>query len=163
MAMVQNKESVQTRLTTINAAFLKDIKDDNRELKRLFDAIAELTFHPQMAVNHWPELVDLMDQLVDQTAMHFSLEEAYGYFDNAIEVAIELSEQAQNLRGQHVTLFEELVQLDDSLVPSSENRLEKVQSWLTQYKQFQSRFRAHEEAELELVLSAIDDDLGVPG
>lgn len=152
---------VQTRLTTINAAFLKDIKDDNRELKRLFESIDELTFHHQMSINHWGELVGMIDQLTDQVAMHFSLEEAYGYFDNAIEVAVELSQRAGELRHQHVLLYEELVALDDSVAQTSIDRIDDVKSCLERYKRFHRRFRVHEEAELELILSAIDDDIGV--
>ncbi|MEM9826576.1 MAG: hemerythrin domain-containing protein [Planctomycetota bacterium] len=151
----------RTRSTTVNAAFLRDIKDDNQELKRLFDHLGSLTFHPQMAINHWDELVATMDQLVDQVAMHFALEEAYGYFDNAIEVAVQLSKRSEMLRDQHATLFEKLVDLDRRISDLSPERPEKIAAWLKDFKHFNFEFARHEEAEIRLILSAIDDDLGV--
>lgn len=153
--------SVQTRSMTVNAAFLKDIKDDNRDLKRLFDRVSELTFHRQVAINHWAELGNTIDQLLDQIAMHFSLEEAYGYFDNAISVATELTRQSEILRNQHAVLFQQLVEIDDLQHSIAPQRSPEVDHWVAELKQFIRQFAAHEEAELKLILSAIDDDLGV--
>ena len=108
--------STQTKQLSVNAAFLKEIKDDNQQLKLLWDRLREAISHSELALNHWPELIQLMSDLRDQLALHFSLEEAYGYFDDAIDVAPQLSLNAEKLRGQHRDLFETACDLADSIV-----------------------------------------------
>ena len=77
--------NTSTRRLSVNAAFMKDIKDDNRDLKEILDKITPLASHPETAVNHWLELTELFANLRDQLALHFSLEEAYGYFHDPAE------------------------------------------------------------------------------
>ena len=93
--LAMSSTDTKTRGLTINAAFLKDIKDDNRDLKNLLDKILPLAQHPQTAANHWPELIGLFSDLCDQLALHFSLEEAYGYFEDAVGSAPQLSSSAE--------------------------------------------------------------------
>ena len=153
--------SMSDRRLSVNAPFMKDIKDDNRELKRLHDEIQPLIEHVEKAVNHWAEVVLLVGELRDQLAFHFSLEEAYGYFDEAIETEPQMSVRAEALRGEHSHLFNELCQLAEAftdLEPSDHDRVEEaVESLMA----FQAKFQHHEEAELKLILAAMDDDLGV--
>ena len=106
---VMTDHAVSTRGLTVNAAFLKDIKDDNHQLKSLMDQLTPLTSHCQTAINHWPELIQLFDALRDQLALHFSLEEAYGYFDDAIDTEPQLTTLAECLRGEHAKLFESIL------------------------------------------------------
>ena len=75
------------RTLTINAAFLQEIKDDNRELKQLLDDCAERLAHASTGHVDPKRLVGSLARLRDQVALHFALEEAYGYFDDAIDVA----------------------------------------------------------------------------
>ncbi|MCA9141115.1 MAG: hypothetical protein KDB00_30300, partial [Planctomycetales bacterium] len=89
----------------INAAFLQEIKEDNRQLKTLWDRLLPMLSHHQTAKNHWPELIADFSDLRDQLAIHFSLEEAYGYFDDAVDIAPHLSLTAESLKGQHTELF----------------------------------------------------------
>lgn len=151
----------KTRRLSVNAAFLKDIKDDNRELKRLLDEINPLAQHQQIAINHWPELIQLFAELCDQLALHFSLEEAYGYFEDAIITAPQLSADAEFLRGQHCKLFEKIRSLADKALEISADRVEHISRFLNEFRRFREEFEAHEEAELRLILDAMDDDLGV--
>ena len=67
-----NQSKTGKRRLAVNAAFLKDIKDDSQDLKMLLDQITPITRHQQTAVNHWPELIILMSDLRDQLALHFS-------------------------------------------------------------------------------------------
>ena len=83
------------RTLTINAAFLQEIKEDNRELRQLLDDCAALLSRPHQAGVELRRVSQLFGKLRDQLAMHFSLEEAYGYFDDAIDVAPRLSRQAE--------------------------------------------------------------------
>jgi hypothetical protein len=149
------------RQLTVNAAFLKDIKDDNRDLKILMDKIQPLSSPLPTAVNHWPELIRLFADLRDQLAMHFSLEEAYGYFEDAITTAPQLSVTAECLRSQHSRLFQQICDLADRALEVSADSEVQIDSFLNRFDQFQAEFQKHEEAELKLILDAMDDDIGV--
>lgn len=148
------------RRLTVNAAFLRDIKEDNRHLKSLFEEIATVSGHPKVATNHWPEVTQLYAELRDQLAFHFSLEEAYGYFDSAIDAEPHLSVQAETLRGDHAKLFAMIRDLADRASETSAEREEKVATILKDYERFFARFSKHEEAEILLILHALEDDLG---
>lgn len=152
---------ISQKSLAINAAFLKDIKDDNRELKRVLDRLSPLVQHWQVAVNHWPEMVELLGELRDQLAFHFSLEEAYGYFEEAIETAPELSLVAECLRDQHATLFGEVRDLADRILEVAPENGEGVSDFLRTLDGFRRRFERHEEDELALILDSMDDDLGI--
>ena len=160
-----------SRRLTVNAAFLKDIKEDNRDLKILMDRICTLTQPLEAAANHWPELIRLFDDLRDQLALHFGLEEAYGYFDEAIGTDAELSIMANSLRSQHGVLFEEVRHLAEAaadactgdapiegMTPEVTTAQEKI---LRRFAAFLVQFNDHEEAELKLILDALEEDLGV--
>ena len=149
------------RQLTVNAAFLKDIKDDNRDLKVLIDKIQPLRTPLPTASNHWPELIRLFADLRDQLAMHFSLEEAYGYFDEAIVTAPQLNVTAECLKGQHSVLFQQICELADRALEVSADSEEQIEKFLNRFDQFQAEFQKHEEAELKLILDAMDDDIGV--
>ena len=149
------------RRLSVNAAFMKDIKDDNRDLKDILDEITPLATHPETAVNHWVELTELFARLRDQLALHFSLEEAYGYFDDAIVTAPQLSTTAECLRSEHPRLFERIRDLADSSLEVSVDRENQVRNFLGDFFNFRTEFEQHEEAELRLILAALDDDLGV--
>jgi hypothetical protein len=151
----------KTRRLSVNAAFLKDIKDDNRDLKILLDRIQPIAQHQQTATNHWSELISLFGDLCDQLALHFSLEEAYGYFDDAVMTAPQLSACAELLRGQHAQMFEQIRRLADRAEEISPERGEQVSRLLGEFQQFRRLFEKHEEAELKLILDALDDDIGV--
>lgn len=150
----------KTRRLTVNAAFLKDIKDDNHDLKVLMDKLRPLVLHHQIAINHWPELIRLLGDLRDQLAFHFALEEAYGYFDEAAVVAPRLSSSAEHLRGQHGGLFERVRCLADKALEIPADSSEHVTRFLNEFHRFQHEFAQHEEAELELILDALEDEMG---
>ena len=147
-----------TRTLAVNAAFLKDIKDDNQDLKKLLDQITPITRHRQTAANHWPELIALLSGLRDQLALHFSLEEAYGYFDDAIISSAELSTTAEKLRSEHSSLFASIRDLADQVSEVCSDRPEQVNRLIKRFDQFRRAFEMHEEGELKRVLDCLDDD-----
>ncbi|KAA1261495.1 hypothetical protein LF1_40450 [Rubripirellula obstinata] len=167
MSIIQSGQSTDsrqessTRGLSVNAAFLKDIKDDNRELKHLMDQLTPMTSHPEIAVNHWGEIVGLLSDLSDQLAFHFTLEEAYGYFDHAIETEPQLSMTAGLLRGEHTELFELARSLAEEVAEVPSDETEPIAKFLRKLKKFRNQFERHEEAELELILDALSDDIGV--
>lgn len=160
-----------SRRLTVNAAFLKDIKEDNRDLKILMDRLLVLTQPLEAAANHWRELIGLFADLRDQLAMHFGLEEAYGYFDQAVGADAELSILADSLRSQHAVLFEDARHLAEAAAdactgdepiegttPEVTSAQEKV---LRRFESFLQHFNSHEEAELKVILDALEQDIGV--
>lgn len=149
----------QGRLT-VNAAFLKEIKDDNRQLKSLWDNLLPLFSYAETAMNHWDEIMDGLSELRDQLALHFSLEEAFGYFDEAVDIAPRLSLTAESLRGQHTKLFAQIRDLADHVAEIDEAEIEHVKAFLRRFRKFQTQFERHEESELKLILQSLDDDIG---
>lgn len=148
---------------TVNAAFLQEIKEDNHRLRELLQESAELF---NGAALHEPpvrKIVEMLSELRDQLALHFSLEEAYGYFEDALEVAPQLSEQAQQLRSQHGALFVELCRM-----------VEQAEQWLYEetsgdvwtalrkkFGRFQHHLREHESQETAIIMDAFGNDVGV--
>lgn len=155
--------AVVSRTLTLNAAFLQEIKEDNRQLRNLLSETKAVFSDLGSAFPPHKSVVDLLWRLRDQLAMHFSLEDAFGYFDDAIAEAPRLSEQAEFLRRQHDDLFLqvcELVEESEQLLygdGSSRHRAALAE----RYFAFYGAFREHESRENELILRAFDDDIGV--
>lgn len=149
------------RRLTVNAAFLQEIKEDNRQLKQLWDRLVPMLSHPETAQNHWPELIAGLAELRDQLAIHFSLEEAYGYFDDAVDAAPQLSVAAESLKSQHSGLFAQARDLADLIIETPVDRIDRVGKLIRRFDVFRNHFEQHEEAELKLILQSFDDDLGV--
>ena len=76
--------AIAMRTVSINPAFLREIKDDHHELRQLMHHTSAMLDHSGPEEIDYPRLVELLTKLRDQLAMHFSLEEAYGYFEDAI-------------------------------------------------------------------------------
>ena len=93
---------------TVNAAFLREVKEDNAHLRELLTAVANVLAEPLPRRIRPKALAELLGRLRDQLATHFSLEEFFGYFDDALDVAPHLSERADVLRAEHGELFMQL-------------------------------------------------------
>src|SRR6056297_727940 len=145
---------------TINAAFLQEIKADHEQLKELLDRLRRLTAQPQALANHGREFIDLLSSLRDQLAFHFTLEEAYGYFEDAIESSPRLDNQAGQLRAQHADLFVVARDLPDVAAQQALDGSAEWEPLAKQFVVFDNALKAHESAELNLILTALEDDLG---
>ena len=156
-----SNNAISTRQLTVNAAFLKEIKDDNQHLKTLWDQITPIAQRPETVENHWTELIDLFEELRDQLALHFSLEEAYGYFDEAVDIAPQLSTVAECLRSQHPKLFSQVRDLADYMTEVNPDQDASLSGVVQRFGDFRKQFESHEEAEVKLILQAMDDDIGV--
>jgi iron-sulfur cluster repair protein YtfE (RIC family) len=155
--------AVLTGTLTINAAFLAEIKEDNRRLRELLDAAAsDATFSSFGAIVP-RERVELYRAVRDQLALHFTLEDAFGYFHDAIEDNPRLNSAAEKLHAQHESLFREMcrvVDASESILYSEQDAI-TVQTLMRNFIQFYNRLAEHEHSENELILSAFDDDIGV--
>ncbi|MBW3596714.1 MAG: hemerythrin domain-containing protein [Planctomycetes bacterium] len=154
--------AVVTGTLSVNAAFLREIKEDNRRLHELWDETERLlASSPQEPSPR--QVAEALGTLRDQLALHFSLEEAYGYFEDALDVAPRLSERAEELRSQHGALFLELCGI-----------VERAEQWLyhetardvlpaisRRYRRFLHALKEHETRETAMIMEALNDDVGV--
>lgn len=154
--------AIAIRTVFINPAFLQEIKDDHHELRQLMHHMGAMLDRSGPAEFDYPRLVEMIGKLRDQLALHFSLEEAYGYFDDAISVAPHLCRRADRLRSEHAGLFDDLRRMADA----AEQLLyhEQPDTGLGhlagEYYRFSTRFHNHESQESDLILEAFNDDIG---
>ncbi len=148
---------------TVNAAFLQEIKEVNEELWKLLDDVKQLCDTPQNVQQQGRRVAEALEELRDKLAMHFALEEAYGYFDGPVHVAPHLSEAASNLRDQHQVLFAMIRDLADKA--DELQRMGKLAEngplVVERFHLFLEQFQQHENRENELILDAYDSDIGV--
>jgi hypothetical protein len=156
--------TVSSRTVAINAAFLQEIKLDNTALRGLLESIRRLVGQSWSKQAQATRFTLLLGELRDQLAMHFALEEAFGYFEDAVSQAPQLCERAQVLRGQHPELFTELCTLVEEAEESAVSNL-SLERWshrlIVAFRRFDRRLREHELGENELIFAAFDDDIGV--
>ena len=144
----------------VNAAFLQEIKDENTQLQqtqRSLDELAESNASLSM-------FAEMLGQYRDQLAWHFAMEEKLGYLDEAIDVAPRLCREAQRLRNEHGTLYEELSNIADVAIElcyhAPEGRSEAFGAIRRQYFQFASRLKRHNMSEEDLIIDALYFDIG---
>ena len=154
---------VLTSTVTINAAFLEEIKEDDRELERLLaEARRTLCERSGQGVS-LVDLAELFAELRQRLAVHFSLEEAFGYFEDPISAAPHLCERAQTLRGQHGDLHVEMCAIaslaeESPASTTATNVLEHIRA---KFADFDGRLQAHEGSEMRLLQQAYQEDIGV--
>jgi hypothetical protein len=151
------------RTITVNAAFLQEVKDDNHFLRSLME-MARRALLDDLPSHHSPrEFADLLCQLRDQLAMHFALEEAFGYFEDALDVAPQLSRQADLLRAQHQVLYVAICEIAEEAeqLLYHETPVDLRAEMRDRFAGFYEEFQDHEACENALILEAFDDDIGV--
>lgn len=154
--------AIVTRTVSINAAFLQEIKEDHHELRQLFHHTTGMLGRPRWMPRELDRLVDMFCKLRDQLAMHFSLEEAYGYFEDALSAAPHLSRRADRLRSQHYELYEELCGLTERAeqLLYHEAPTSRRGELADDFRRFYERFQQHELHENDLILEALQKDIG---
>jgi len=108
-------------------------------------------------------LFDFLENYRDQLATHFALEEAFGYFDDPVDVAPHISEEVESLRSEHGDLYEAIcgiVERAIDLLGESPTLagFRDIANWLCQ---FDEHFQRHESRENELIMQAFNEDIGV--
>ncbi len=151
-----------TATVTVNPAFLQEIKEGNQEL---WQSLADLRHHCSCPITTGMcrHLVNWLNDFRDQLAVHFALEEAYGYFDEPLQAAPQLAEKADRLRTEHQELYSEI----SELVDQAERMFYAGQTAALAHRfgphflAFDARLRNHEECENELIWDAFNRDTGV--
>ena len=159
-AKMTRSSKPKSRCLAVNAAFLQEIKDDNRFLDELLlatrDALAEVDpkrFNVRASV-------ELLRRLRDRLAMHFSLEEAFGYFDGALEFPAHLSLQADICRQQHESLYLDVcdvVEIAEKLLyhESARSQERLIQNICTAFGHFYRRLLQHDTEEDDLISASL--------
>jgi hypothetical protein len=145
----------------VNAAFMMEIKDDHRHLHDRLCCLRKLIKNPSIAQGHFRDFVDQLFGLCDQLAFHFALEEAYGYFDDALEATPHLHDQSTKLRNQHSSLFVTARDLADQAAACVKPSLSQVSSLVNGFRAFDVALKVHESAEKGLIMAAVNQDVGV--
>ncbi len=155
--------SISMRTVTVNAAFLQEVKDDNHHLRELLELTRRTLLDEIPPACQPRELANLLAQLRDQLAMHFSLEEAFGYFEDALDVAPQLSRQADLLRAQHQTLYVAICEIAEEAeqLLYRETMVDLRGEMRDRFVDFFEVFQDHEACENALILEAFDRDIGV--
>jgi hypothetical protein len=151
---------VQTQLG-VNAAFLREIKEDNLRLRELFERVTtHLTSPHPISCN---TLVRELWQLRDQLAMHFALESAYGYLADVVDYAPRLCDNARAMLAEHDELFLELCEIVDAAeeLAYEAYSYQRFLALASDIFDFHAKFQAHESRENHLIFQALNEDIGV--
>lgn len=156
---------IRTGTLTVNPAFLQEIKEVHEDLWNLLMKCRHLAGKPVETLDQARAFLGLLEDLRDKLAMHFSLEEAYGYFQDPIQVAPRIACRCEDLRREHATLYLELLAIADQAdalvrTPSALPMFVAIQS---AFVSFDDRLRRHEEEEAELIQDAFSRDIGGEG
>lgn len=156
-------QKIATRTVTVNAAFLEEVKEVNLELWQLLRATRECLNEASQRPLNPHRLLGQLVRLQDNVAMHFALEEFFGYFDDPLSVEPRLCEAALFLRDEHESLYlqlSELIELVEEHV-HSRTLCRILRSVRHRFNAFMDQFTAHEARERQLILQVYEDDIGV--
>lgn len=154
---------LQTKTPAINSALLEEIKQLNRVLWDLVEDIAVACSCRLKTHEGCTFFCIRLTRLRDQLATHFSLEEAFGYFDGPIDIAPRLSDTADKLLQEHAQLqhrVSELVTFTWTLHNRGALHVAFTQV-AREFDGFHNDLSQHERREQLLILQAYDDDIGV--
>ena len=109
-----------------------------------------------------PRLIDALVELRDHLGMLFALEEAHDSSPEVLALAGRLSHFMGRLQVEHRELFQELCRMIDYSEEAFCHRqlddlLDRIER---KFNGFYAHFLAHEAHENELILQALDDDIG---
>lgn len=144
------------------AASLHEIKAVHHQLWRIISELRgrlESPLPPSIAPQ---QFLQLFEQLRDGLGLHFTLEEACGYFDNPVLASPRLSHESLLLRAQHRALYLEISELVERAARDYDRKREA--DWITMvakaFMRFYRRFEKHEARENALIQQAYEEDLG---
>lgn len=141
---------------TVNAAFMREIKEASEELWQSLHEMTYLCSHPLSIRMHPKRSVELLEELQDQLGMYFTLEEYYGYFEGPASVDLHFSDRVSALRAQHQTMYLDIC----AIVDRAERLLDQRRlASLTHHiavrvAAFYEQLMAHEADEQNLLLGA---------
>ena len=103
--MIGTASKTTQRTTAINAAFLREIKEEDCQLWKLLDHVELALSEPARVAENPEKVLVLLGQFQQQLRGHFQLEEVFGYCNIDPAVASRDALPAEALRAQHGTLL----------------------------------------------------------
>lgn len=149
----------------VNAAFLQEVKDDEHVVPDLIRNVASSLCGRSLDVPQSRVVLTVLRRLHSQLKYRFQLEEVLGYMDDVVSVAPRLSNRAERLRGEHVTLLEQLQQFIESAHDRLLNACDltpchSLAELRAQFASFQEQYDAHEAGEDDLIIESLYLDIG---
>ena len=148
----------------LDSAFLKEVRDDQKHLRQLMQAIENSLNHRRDAKVNPSFVADLFARLRDQLACHFSLEESMGYLGEFTAAAPRLCRKADLLQSQHTALYDEICSIADdaeALCRPNEKPIERRRMAIRhRYIEFRSHLRHHNSEEDDLIVEVLYFDIG---
>lgn len=160
--------SNETTVAVINPAFLQDIKDSHPQLWKTKAQLLKICNGSANTKAALSKLVGLLDQLRDEMALEFALEESYGYqtimgsprpTTGAAKIASVIpSELVDTARAQHCGLYLQVTELSEQAEElqyrgmTSSGLKKLIRSTLD----FDREFSDHEELENQLIENSFD-------
>lgn len=136
----------------VNAAFLQEVKDSNLQLWDLLHRLRMLTKiqHPSSEMVH--DFVALLGELRDCIALEFSLEETYGYIENAMLVT-RFGGDANEAKLQHRELYLQIRDLCECVEEAQYTGtiVRDLAAFFRAFDTFDTEFKEHEELEARLI------------
>lgn len=159
---------------TINVAFLQEIKSDFGFRELLNDVYQQLipgskpgVLDDESAGQVSPRVAaELLEELRDGLETYFSLEEFYGYFQQAAVLNPCVGQKATSLQTEHEVLFlklNQIVEMTQQIVyheVGPETTLTQVAEDL---EAFCIDLAQHEQAEMDLMMRLCNEDIGDGG
>jgi hypothetical protein len=148
---------------SMSAAVRNDIQRDYHELKSLLAESSNCLLATTCdATKHPPrQVVSTLRRLQHRLAMHFTLEEAFGYGEEELGRAPWLADRAVELRAEHDIIFAHLKAIVRTSELLLDGKLSLLKSLCTSFENFVIELHVHENQEADLLLSFFDDDVGV--
>ena len=151
-----------TKTLVVNPAFLQEIKDSNPDVWTSvgqLQAISEIVDEPSRILR---QLTRLLDDLRDQLALQFALEESYGYIEvpervvgTSSRVTTDLANRTQS---QHSVLYLRLSDLAEQAEELQYRGIEpqRLRELVILSDQFYADLQEHERMENELIRRSYD-------
>jgi hypothetical protein len=153
--------ATSTRTLVVNPAFLQEIKDSNPDLwaatAQLAEIIGDANWNDQPSrLLH--RLTRLLDDLRDQLALQFSLEESYGYIEVPWASSRVSAEMASRAQAQHRTLYLSLSDLAEQAEELQYRGVEphRLHALIDDCRSYHADLREHESLEMELIRRSLD-------
>ena len=150
--------STATSTLVVNPAFLQEIKDSNPDLWDTVHQLRQVCECEEEPSRVSRQLTRLLDELRDQLALQFSLEESYGFLSASDHRNEMLSELAVRVQSQHAVLYMQLTELAEQAEELQYRGVEskQLQQLVQSTRDFDAQLRAHEQSESELIERSFD-------
>ncbi len=150
---MNSAKTITKTVVVVNPAFLQEIKDSNPDLWQVLLQVRQTCSGSQDSTQVASKIVRLLDELRDQLALQFALEESYGYLDVPAGISNSISELANRTRSQHCSLYLEISELAEKAEELQYRGLvnDRFQEIVIETLKFDEQFRDHERLEEQLI------------